>query len=124
MGATAQNAVRIARNLGYFRTSLDAVRLQNSNGTGIKVRDETEISPLSARPFVMFDNFRGTCPVCHGVAHRIRRRLVDRLISMVVMRYRYRCESMLCGWEGNLPVLSLSRAKQRGSEPANGRASN
>ena len=35
---------------------------------------------------------------------RVQRRFIDRLISLVRPRYRYRCRSMGCGWEGSLPT--------------------
>lgn len=46
------------------------------------------------------------CPRCMGAAYRVPRRLVDCLMSRFVWvsRYRYRCRSMDCGWEGNLRV--------------------
>src|SRR5215813_3375353 len=46
----------------------------------------------------------GTCPRCHGPAQRIPRRPIDRLLSRVFPRRRYRCESPACGWQGNLPI--------------------
>jgi len=42
------------------------------------------------------------CPSCHGRAYRVQRRPVDRLLSLIALRRRYRCGSMGCGWEGNL----------------------
>jgi hypothetical protein len=54
---------------------------------------------------------RGTivreCPRCHGPAYRVRRRLIDRLISLIFPRHRYRCESWECRWEGTLRVERL-----------------
>ncbi|MFZ5511404.1 MAG: hypothetical protein ACOZCP_15270 [Pseudomonadota bacterium] len=43
------------------------------------------------------------CPVCGGPVLRIRRRLVDRIISLLRPVARYRCQSARCQWEGNLP---------------------
>jgi len=37
-----------------------------------------------------------------GSTNRIPRRLVDRLLSIFTPVCRYRCRSMICGWEGNL----------------------
>lgn len=48
---------------------------------------------------------RPACPACGGSVARIHRRLIDRLISMVVLRHRYRCLALGCGWEGNLPPM-------------------
>jgi hypothetical protein len=42
------------------------------------------------------------CPRCGDVAHRIRRRLVDRLLSLFHPVYRFRCARPSCGWTGNL----------------------
>ena len=46
------------------------------------------------------------CPRCNGPVYRVRRRFVDRLISLVVPVRRYHCHSMdpMCDWEGNLRV--------------------
>jgi hypothetical protein len=49
------------------------------------------------------------CPRCHGsgslsVLERIKRRFIDRLVSVIWPRHRYHCRSMGCGWEGNLPA--------------------
>jgi hypothetical protein len=45
------------------------------------------------------------CPVC-GCSYltRIHRRFTDRLLSIFVPVYRYRCDSLSCDWEGNLRV--------------------
>lgn len=45
------------------------------------------------------------CPLCHGPVHRIRRRFIDRLESLIkpVQRYRCRMKGWGCDWEGNLP---------------------
>jgi hypothetical protein len=39
-------------------------------------------------------------PLCKGSLHRIKRRLADRILSLVTPVRRYQCSS--CGWEGNL----------------------
>lgn len=39
------------------------------------------------------------CPLCGEVVARIRRRAIDRLVSLIRPVHRYRCR---CGWEGNL----------------------
>lgn len=43
------------------------------------------------------------CPQCQASVLRVRRRLLDRLISAVYPVHRYRCHSIVCHWEGNLP---------------------
>jgi hypothetical protein len=42
------------------------------------------------------------CPRCSGALIRIRRRPVDRLVSLILPRRRYRCVAIGCGWEGTL----------------------
>ena len=42
-----------------------------------------------------------TCPKCNGRAVRIRRRAIDRCVSLVYPIKRYRCSSY-CGWKGNI----------------------
>ena len=50
-------------------------------------------------------NFREReCPMCGGPALRIRRRLIDRLVSLVIPVHRYQCQMATCGWHGNLRV--------------------
>ncbi|MBS1138680.1 MAG: hypothetical protein H6R13_133 [Proteobacteria bacterium] len=44
------------------------------------------------------------CPLCHGSMNRIPRRFVDLVTSIFSPVQRYRCRSMKCDWEGNLPV--------------------
>ena len=44
------------------------------------------------------------CARCGGPVQRVRRRWIDRLMSLFGRRQRYRCYSMVCGWEGNLRV--------------------
>ncbi len=45
---------------------------------------------------------RHHCPRCDGSVYRVRRRLVDLLLNVVVPVRRYRCRGSDCGWEGNL----------------------
>ncbi len=44
------------------------------------------------------------CPVCNGAVERVRRRWIDRFVSLVLPLQRYRCQSRGwgCDWEGNL----------------------
>jgi len=44
------------------------------------------------------------CPRCKGALIRIRRRPIDRLVSLILPRRRFRCVAIGCGWEGNLPA--------------------
>lgn len=45
---------------------------------------------------------RYVCPRCKGSVVRTRRRLIDRLISVIVPVYRYRCVALGCQWRGNM----------------------
>lgn len=42
------------------------------------------------------------CPRCAGPIDRVRRRAVDRLLSLVVPVQRFRCSSFGCNWCGLL----------------------
>ncbi len=59
------------------------------------------------------------CPQCQrsgssGQLMRVHRRFVDRVMSLFRPFRRYRCQSMDCDWEGNLPARRI--ASQRGAE--------
>ncbi len=41
------------------------------------------------------------CPRCGARIHRVHRRYLDRLISLIAPHYRYRC--FHCGWSGLRP---------------------
>jgi hypothetical protein len=56
----------------------------------------------SIPPRIAYAARDGICPRCSGVAHRVRRRPIDRFINIFVPVYRYRCGSLDCNWEGNL----------------------
>ena len=47
-----------------------------------------------------------TCPLCAAYLMRVPRRGIDRLLSLFVRVYRYRCPIVSCQWEGNLRVRS------------------
>jgi len=58
------------------------------------------------------------CPRCNSGVVRIPRRFIDRLINIVYPVYRYRCQSFLCSWEGNLAIVAQpSIAGRLGAEP-------
>jgi hypothetical protein len=44
------------------------------------------------------------CPRCQGSLVRVRRLPLDRVISLLFPRRRYRCVAIGCGWEGALRV--------------------
>lgn len=44
------------------------------------------------------------CPRCNSSIDRVRRRSIDRFMSMFCLVHRYRCVRFVCKWEGNLPV--------------------
>lgn len=43
---------------------------------------------------------RPACPECGESLKRIRRSFGERVLSLIAPRYRYRCRSYLCRWEG------------------------
>lgn len=52
---------------------------------------------------------RHQCPRCGGAGstldmQRVRRRLIDRVVSTLMSRHRYRCRQSGCDWVGNLSV--------------------
>jgi hypothetical protein len=49
------------------------------------------------------------CPRCNGPIWRIKRRLVDRIVSLLTPVRRYHC-SNYCGWEGNLRDVRVAAA--------------
>jgi hypothetical protein len=55
----------------------------------------------------MKDSVSKICPRCGEPVFRIRRRLIDRVISVVRPVQRYRCDALQCQWTGNLPHLPL-----------------
>ena len=46
--------------------------------------------------------FDRACPQCGGTAYRIRRELLDRVVSLLIPVGRYRCPWIGCCWEGVL----------------------
>jgi len=56
------------------------------------------------------------CPRCQGYVIRVPRRLVDRVMSLLLPRQRYSCQSAGCHWEGNLrPGADRKHATRRGT---------
>lgn len=53
------------------------------------------------------------CPVCGGYSIRIRRRRIDRLMSLFTPAYRYSCQYYYCKWEGNIPISKLQKPSKR-----------
>jgi len=47
---------------------------------------------------------KSTCPRCQDVVTRVKRRYVDRLMSIAIRVHRYQCMSPVCGWRGNMLV--------------------
>ncbi len=41
---------------------------------------------------------RRTCPQCGSPTYRVHRTIADRLLSLVMPLYRYRCNN--CSWSG------------------------
>jgi len=51
------------------------------------------------------------CPKCGAPLRRVRRRIGDRVLSLFWPLRRYRCQDVLCRWEGNLSVKRTPRAQ-------------
>jgi hypothetical protein len=51
------------------------------------------------------------CPRCGGESIRIRRRLIDRLQSVLLPARRFRCSSMPCQYEGNVRRTASPKRK-------------
>ncbi len=49
------------------------------------------------------------CPNCASYASRIRRRFIDRIISVLVPVNRYKCH--YCQWHGNVSKHHLTNLK-------------
>jgi hypothetical protein len=50
-----------------------------------------------------------TCPRCGGPALRIRRRPIDRVLSLFRPVQRYQCIALECEWQGNLPRKAVPK---------------
>ncbi len=63
-------------------------------------------APLYNLPPRRTENPRSSlvCPLCAERLTRVRRRLIDRLLSQFVPIQRYQCENFSCKWVGNLRV--------------------
>jgi hypothetical protein len=59
------------------------------------------------------------CARCGGSnLERVRRRLVDRLISLAWPQRRYRCHSLGCQWQGNRSAKGLQSPDVLPQQPA------
>ena len=59
---------------------------------------------------------RRACPCCNGWVYRVPRRFIDGLTNVDAPVHRYRCRSLGCGWEGNLPAQQASLPRLGGSD--------
>ena len=57
------------------------------------------------------------CPRCKTGVLRVRRRLVDRVISAVYPVHRYRCHSFICHWESPRPAAARPGPVSSGYRP-------
>jgi len=48
------------------------------------------------------ERFPILCPVCGSATRRIRRRPIDRAVSLIFKVWRFRCSSRACSWEGTM----------------------
>ena len=61
------------------------------------------------------------CPECGSSLNRVRRRFIDRVVSLFYPVHRYHCRSFVCNWEGNLrDTAALGRWEALGSYPDDG----
>jgi len=64
-------------------------------------------------------SFTIDCPWCGGSnLERVRRRSVDRLISLAWPQHRYRCHSLGCEWQGNRSAKGLLSPAVMPQQPA------
>jgi hypothetical protein len=63
------------------------------------------------------DSGLNRCPICgaHGML-RIRRRPIDRILSLFVRLRRFRCTHVECHWEGNLRAHAPDRRRPEPTE--------
>lgn len=59
-----------------------------------------------------------SCPLCDESLIRVRRRPLDRLISLFVPVERYRCLGFSCNWEGNLRIAGARDPGPTSAAPA------
>lgn len=63
----------------------------------------TKVFRLSSNSLFPVRTSNRNCPVCKAPdVNRVKRRIVDRLISPLIPIKRYHCE--VCGWAGNLKI--------------------
>lgn len=65
------------------------------------------VLPIAIKPSNPVGHFvnERLCSKCNGPVERVRRRFIDRLVSMITLVHRYRCREhgWGCDWEGNIP---------------------
>ncbi len=61
-----------------------------------------QVISLSRAPLAYRPASDVLCPCCQGKLLRERRRIVDRLRSLIRPVKRYRCENFACQWVGNM----------------------
>lgn len=52
-----------------------------------------------------------SCPCCRKFAHRIKRKMVNRLVSLFKPVRRYHCNS--CDWEGAITLEAAQLLKKK-----------
>jgi hypothetical protein len=57
-----------------------------------------------------------TCPCCGESIQRVRRRLLDRVISLWKPVVRLRCDAPACGWEGRVARAEWRADGREGAE--------
>jgi hypothetical protein len=93
--ATLNNLAASAPAAGYvLRRTSDQQEKAMGNAS-----DSGDTPP---RSYATHDDTYRHCPRCNRTAVRIRRRFIDRVLSLIYPVHRFQCISMHCGWKGNL----------------------
>ena len=53
------------------------------------------------------------CPRCHERLLRVRRRPIDRIVSVFQTVHRFRCYNSTCQWEGTRSLRQLRRRSRK-----------
>jgi hypothetical protein len=123
---TAQTISIAARTIWHWRPGLERFADASfRNGAHVIMihsqpvpTSQYNVTGVAARTAQDAGHCRTTCPRCHSSVVRIYRRFVDRLLSMVYPVCRYRCQSFICRWEGNIADDARpSERKHSGARP-------
>ena len=71
----------------------------------IAVNPQTRQASLMTNLLTIQTKGEIACPQCGDPAHRVKRRLSDRIVSFIKPVKRYRCD--FCDWTGTVPVQAV-----------------